>query len=108
MIARHQDALTEFRDRVVKDLGERVGRVVLFGSRARGEGRDDSDIDVLVVFRDDDAARDPAVKHKILDIAADVSLRHDVLLSHLRSSARQLAESALPFFATVRREGVTI
>lgn len=34
-------------------LGERVEKVILYGSQARGDARDDSDIDVLVVLKDD-------------------------------------------------------
>lgn len=41
--------LKEFRRRVAKKYG--VERMILFGSRATGKGRKDSDIDLLVVCR---------------------------------------------------------
>ena len=40
--------LTRFRDTLAKIYGERLDRVVLFGSRAHGEARSDSDYDVAV------------------------------------------------------------
>ena len=38
------------RERVVHAFGARVRRVILFGSRARGDALPESDYDVLVVF----------------------------------------------------------
>ena len=38
------------RERVVQAFGARVRRVILFGSRARGDALPESDYDVLVVF----------------------------------------------------------
>ena len=44
--------LKRFRAAVSELFGERVERVVLFGSRARGESKPDSDYDVAVFIRD--------------------------------------------------------
>lgn len=43
--------LTEFRDALDELYGGRIERVVLFGSRARGDARLDSDYDVAVFLR---------------------------------------------------------
>ncbi len=40
------------RDGVRRLFGQRLERIVLFGSRARGEARHDSDYDVMVFLRD--------------------------------------------------------
>jgi predicted nucleotidyltransferase len=40
------------KDLVIGALGDRVRRVILFGSRARGDARPDSDYDLLVVLRE--------------------------------------------------------
>jgi predicted nucleotidyltransferase len=44
--------LARFRGAVHEIYGNRLERVVLFGSRARGEARPDSDYDVAVFLRD--------------------------------------------------------
>jgi len=43
-------ALSCYRTRLERELPGRVLRVVLFGSHARGEATEDSDVDVLVVL----------------------------------------------------------
>jgi uncharacterized protein len=43
--------LARFRAALDRRYGDRIERVVLFGSRARGEAREDSDYDVAVFLR---------------------------------------------------------
>jgi predicted nucleotidyltransferase len=44
--------LVRFRQALTEAYGDRLERVVLFGSRARGDARSDSDYDVAVFLRD--------------------------------------------------------
>jgi predicted nucleotidyltransferase len=41
----------QLKERILAGDGQRVSKVILFGSRARGDARPDSDYDLLVVFR---------------------------------------------------------
>jgi predicted nucleotidyltransferase len=71
--------LTRFRAAVTDIYGERAERVVLFGSRARGDAKPDSDYDIAVFLRDsgtftDEAARLAGVSTDILlDLGAVIS-----------------------------------
>ncbi|HLH48859.1 MAG TPA: nucleotidyltransferase domain-containing protein [Roseiarcus sp.] len=47
--------LNRFRAELDKVYGDRIERVVLFGSRARGEGGPDSDYDIAVFLRKPDS-----------------------------------------------------
>jgi uncharacterized protein len=62
--------LTRFSCAVTEIYGDRVERVVLFGSRARGEAQPDSDYDVAVFLRDlgDGAAE----MNRLADIATGI------------------------------------
>ena len=44
--------LTRFRAALAEVYGDRVERVVLYGSRARGDARADSDYDIAVFLKD--------------------------------------------------------
>src|SRR5579863_8694650 len=44
--------LKRFRAALEVAYGDRIERIVLFGSRARGDAREDSDYDVAVFLRD--------------------------------------------------------
>jgi len=45
------EILREVKERLREILGDDLVEVILFGSYARGEAREDSDVDVLVVVR---------------------------------------------------------
>jgi predicted nucleotidyltransferase len=52
MISEHDLAIANrLKDLVLQADGKRVSRVILFGSRARGDARPDSDFDLLIVVR---------------------------------------------------------
>jgi predicted nucleotidyltransferase len=71
--------LTRFRAAVTDLYRDRVERVVLFGSRARGDPRQDSDYDVAVFIKDagafaEDSGRLAAISTDILfDTGAVIS-----------------------------------
>lgn len=87
-------------------LGDELEAVVLYGSRARGDARPDSDIDVLVVVKGDTPA--PDLRERTSEIAARLSLEHDVVISHTFASRARYETAQSPFFINVRREGVPV
>jgi uncharacterized protein len=76
---RSNTILTRFRAALGEIYGECLERVVLFGSRARGDAKPDSDYDVAVFIKDvgtftDESARLAAVTTNILlDMGAVIS-----------------------------------
>ena len=64
--------LSRFRAALAEIYGDRVERVVLYGSRARGDHRPDSDYDIAVFIKDggnfyDESARLAAITTDILE-----------------------------------------
>ncbi len=79
LTAKEVEALTQFKIAVEKDLGSEILKFIFFGSRARGKGREYSDLDVLVLLREEKRI----FTDKIYDIAGDVFLDYDVDISPL-------------------------
>ena len=70
-------AAHRFANALRERYGDALVDVRLFGSCARGEMREDSDVDVAVVLR----VVDGRTKRDVIDLASGIGLEHDVLLS---------------------------
>jgi predicted nucleotidyltransferase len=66
-----REALTAFVERVRERYGERLAKVAVFGSRARGDVHAESDIDVAVILRAPCGTKE---RFDIVDMACDVAL----------------------------------
>jgi uncharacterized protein len=99
--------LTRFRAALDKAYGERIERVVLFGSRARGDARPDSDYDVLIFLKDFDLAGRHKEMVRISQIAADIIQDTGEMISALPYPAGSYTERT-PLMHEVRLEGVDL
>ena len=77
LAAQDQQALQEFVAYLQQSIPDRIELVALFGSKARGDSQQGSDIDVLVILSEEDRE----LRREILRQAARFSLEYDVLLS---------------------------
>ena len=96
-------ALDAFAQGVRMRFGDRLDALTLFGSRARGEGRDDSDLDILVLAKDLSRKE----RRDILDLGADVGLEHHLVLSPLVFDAKAW-RADLPLGRAIAHDGVAL
>jgi predicted nucleotidyltransferase len=96
--------LTRFRDEVRALYGSRLERVVLFGSRARGDHRPDSDFDVAVFIRDPDSRWDEMGR---LALVTTELLLQDVVITALPFESGAY-DNDTRFMRNVRREGIEL
>lgn len=86
-------------------LGDRLHRIVLFGSRARGDAQDNSDYDVLIIVD----RRSPEVRQHILEIEADLMDQYGALIATiLRTDDEWQCAQGLPLARNIAVEGVTL
>jgi predicted nucleotidyltransferase len=100
-------AVAEFSERVRARFGARLNRLALFGSHARGQASEDSDVDVLVVVEELTSADARAIDA----IVGDILTRADVLLSPLVLSAARFGELRARerrLVAEIDRDGIAV
>ena len=102
-------AVAVFANRLRQRLGDHIAEIRLFGSKARGDARPESDIDMLVVVQPETerVRLDTAVS----DLAFDVSLEHAVHISPCVLTARVVYASTCrdtPFLQPLEREGLRV
>jgi len=67
---RRRKAVEEYVRRALDKYGDRIESIILFGSVARGEAGEESDIDILVVTRKEDFR----LRRMLIEIAFDILL----------------------------------
>ena len=86
--------------------GDRLVRVVLYGSQARGEAGPESDIDLLVVLREMESPWDEL--QRMDELLWRLSLEHAVTLSALPVTEDQLQHDGRPVLIEARSHGVAV
>ncbi|OHD68472.1 MAG: DNA polymerase subunit beta [Spirochaetes bacterium RBG_16_49_21] len=95
--------LSDFKKELVNIYNDRLIKVILFGSYARGHETDDSDVDILLVLRG------KVVKGReidaIIDVITEISLRYNTLISVIPVSEDDFISSESPLMLNVKKEG---
>ena len=101
--------IQEFIKQIQKLLGMRLKKVILYGSYARGDYNQQSDVDIMILtdlsFEEIEEYRD-----KISDIAYDIELNTGIILSPVIKNIEKYNSriSFVPFYKNVEREGVVL
>jgi predicted nucleotidyltransferase len=101
---RLSDILKEFRGGVKNLYEKRLKCIILYGSWARGDATEDSDIDVLIVL---EGKVIPGKEiDRMINIITVINLKHGVLISVYPISKEDYSTINSPLLINVRREGV--
>jgi predicted nucleotidyltransferase len=88
----------------MKMYGERIKRVILYGSHVRGEATKDSDIDGLVLL--DESLNPFEVRESLSDLLFDILLEEGELVSVMAIPEHLFESYDSPFMLNVRKEGI--
>ena len=91
---------------LIERYGEKVRDVILYGSYARGQFTENSDIDILVLV--DDTLNPFEVRENISDLLLDILLDEEELVSVIVLPESFFENYNYPFMINVKKEGVKI
>ena len=100
-------AVLDFAQQARKAKGERILKIILIGSVARGDFGPDSDVDIVVVAE----SVDTDFKCEVWDIGARASLAHSVVLNvHIYSRTRwvKMRQEKNALWRNIERDGIDL
>jgi predicted nucleotidyltransferase len=104
---KEQLALKKFRKTIERLLNDNSIEIKLFGSKARGDAKKDSDLDTLVIISNNDWR----LCDVVYEIATDLLIETNICISPKVISRKEynyLNNIASPFIKNVIRDGITI
>jgi len=104
---REQQALDAFKARLLHTFNGGVARLLLFGSKARGDAHQRSDVDLLLVLRRDDRRAQDALADMTLDIMMEYHIDLSVMTLSQREF-RRLSQPPTSFMYTVLHDGIRL
>ena len=101
--------ICEFTKKVREILGDRLKKIILYGSYARGDFRPDSDIDIMIlVDLSDDEIRSRG--HMLSDLTFDYNFDNDLKIMPIVKNLDHFNKwiRAYPFYNNIKNEGVEL
>lgn len=107
------DQMSQLLQQYVNEIHTIYGRtlkaVILYGSYARGDFNESSDIDIMILVD----AEEEAIKkngEKVSDVTFDFNMDHDMMIMPIVKNVQhfQYWLSVYPFYENVKREGVEL
>ena len=101
--------LAELAYQIHRLLGDRLDKVVLYGSYARGDNSKESDVDILVMT-ELSPEENRKYRRELNRIFSRVGLKHDILLSMFLVDRRSYENKVtiMPFYQNIEKDGVVI
>jgi predicted nucleotidyltransferase len=94
----------KFRKEAERLYGSRLKSIILYGSWARGQATQDSDIDLAIVL-DGDVTPGKEID-RLIDIITEINLNYGVLISIYPVSEKDYNSLNSPLLLNIRREGM--
>lgn len=101
--------LKQYVNKIRGIYGSHLKTVILYGSYARGDYREDSDIDIMILLDITDLEIEN-YGHKLSDMTYDFNMDHDVDIKPIAKYDEHFRYwlKAYPFYANVEQEGIKL
>lgn len=99
------EIIKEVKAKILKILTEKFDEIILFGSYARGDYTEYSDVDLVLVVKETISQIE---KERIADVLSHFSLKYDIVLSCIDYPKSSFEKYKTPFLLNVKEDGVRI
>ena len=100
-----KDVIREFKKEIEKLYEKKLRNIILYGSWARAEANEGSDIDLLIILEGEVIPGKEI--DRMIEIITEVNLKFGVLITVYPISERDYSTVNSPFLINVRREGIS-
>ena len=100
------EIITELRQELTKLYGDQLKKLILYGSQARGDANEDSDIDLMIVLTHLTSPGDEIFR--MGKIKNQLDLKYDQLISIFSISEKDFSDKKTPLLENIRREGISL
>ena len=104
-----QIVLQEVENASKQLYGDKLNKIILYGSYARGDNTEESDIDIMIIL-DGDIDDVKKMRSLTAEMASNISIEQEVFLSIVLRDKKHFEDSLdfLPFYQNIEREGITV
>ena len=103
--------MDEMKKELVRGLTDifqnNISMIILYGSAARDEATNESDIDVAIIIKN---KMDNQTKRRFISWAADMDIRYEKVFSIVDIQEDNMKKwgRVLPFYQNIRKEGIVL
>lgn len=104
-----QNILQKYVKEIMKIYGSHLKKVILYGSYARGDFREDSDVDIMILLDITDIET-KMYFDRLIDTTFDFNMEYDLDIKPIVKSMDHFGKwvANYPFYANINKEGVTL
>lgn len=101
--------LERYREAIIQILGSRLERIILYGSYARGDFKQDSDMDIMILA-DIQPEETSSYADRIYDITYDFEIQYGMEINPSIHSTQVYEQwkKVYPFFMNIEKDGVAV
>lgn len=92
---------------LVNIFSDNILAIILYGSVARNESTDESDMDIAIIIKNE---MDDATKERFICWSAELDLRYDRVFSIIDIQEENMEKwgKVLPFYQNIQKEGIVL
>lgn len=90
-----------------KIFGSIIEQIILYGSVARNEETEESDIDIAIILTNE---MDDIIKERMLVWSSNMDLRYDRVFSIIDINKEKMEQwgNVIPFYRNIQKEGIVL